>query len=303
MRALPEQLIHVRPVLSAGYAWALMGISELEAAEPYLQIIEGWLGTIKDSSDDPDFPSSKMVVVNEAEFQSLPATIATARAYLAQTLGNMDSCVEYSQQALTLLPKDDYIKRAVPASLLGLTYWANGDLDAAYRAFSEVVTSFQMAGNGLSIIDLSYAMADIRATQGRLREALREYQQALRIATNQDKVVVRGTANLYTGIGALYLEWNDLAAAIEQLQIAQALDERATLPDWQYRDCLLQARIKEIQGDLDDALDLLDNAERVYYRSPLPDARPVAALRARLWAKQGRADQSINLGERTTAIC
>jgi LuxR family transcriptional regulator, maltose regulon positive regulatory protein len=41
-----------------------------------------------------------------------------------------------------------------------------------------------------------------------------------------------------------------------------------------------QARLKEAQGDLDGALALLDEAERVYIRVPLPDVRPVAALKA-----------------------
>ena len=36
------------------------------------------------------------------------------------------------------------------------------------------------------------------------------------------------------------------------------------------------------------ALALLDEAERVYIRGPLPDVRPVAALKARVWLKQGR---------------
>jgi len=46
--------------------------------------------------------------------------------------------------------------------------------------------------------------------------------------------------------------------------------------------------LKEAQGDLDGALTLLDEAERVYIRAPLPDVRPVAALKAQVWLKQGR---------------
>ena len=293
MQALPNQLLRVRPVLSAGYAWALMGSSELEAAEPYLKVIEAWLGAT-DTNDRPDFPSNEMVVVNEAEFQSLPATLATARAYQTQTLGDMAGSVKYAQQALELLPEDDYINRAGPASLLGLTYWANGDLESAHRSFSDVVKSFQMAGDVLNTVDLSYALADMRATQGRLREALKAYQRALQIATGQYKLVVQGTANLYLGISELYREWNDLEAAAQQLQTSQALDEQAKLPDWKHRYCIAQARIKEAQGDWEGTLDLLDNAERVYYRSPMPDVRPITALKARVWVKQGRVTEAMN---------
>jgi LuxR family maltose regulon positive regulatory protein len=46
--------------------------------------------------------------------------------------------------------------------------------------------------------------------------------------------------------------------------------------------------LKEAQGDLTGALALLEEAERVLVQSPLPEVRPVAALKARLWLKLGR---------------
>ena len=49
-----------------------------------------------------------------------------------------------------------------------------------------------------------------------------------------------------------------------------------------------QARLQEAKGDLDGALALLEEAARVAVRGPLPDVRPVAALKARVWLKQGR---------------
>jgi LuxR family maltose regulon positive regulatory protein len=54
----------------------------------------------------------------------------------------------------------------------------------------------------------------------------------------------------------------------------------------------VKARIEEARGDLDAALDLLDEAERLYHRTPVPDARPIAALKARVWVVQGRLDEA-----------
>jgi LuxR family maltose regulon positive regulatory protein len=51
--------------------------------------------------------------------------------------------------------------------------------------------------------------------------------------------------------------------------------------------------MKESQGDLAGALILLDEAERQYVRNPLPD-RPVAALKARTWARQGRLTEALS---------
>ena len=53
------------------------------------------------------------------------------------------------------------------------------------------------------------------------------------------------------------------------------------------------ARIREAQGDLDGALDLLDEAERLYVSDFFPNVRPVAALKARVWVAQGRLGEAL----------
>ncbi len=48
------------------------------------------------------------------------------------------------------------------------------------------------------------------------------------------------------------------------------------------------AGIAQAEGDLDGALLLLEEAERLYVGDYSPDVRPVAATRARVWIAQGR---------------
>ena len=50
---------------------------------------------------------------------------------------------------------------------------------------------------------------------------------------------------------------------------------------------MAQARIQELAGAWEAALDLLDAAMRLYVRNPVPDMRPVAALKARISIRQG----------------
>jgi LuxR family maltose regulon positive regulatory protein len=52
--------------------------------------------------------------------------------------------------------------------------------------------------------------------------------------------------------------------------------------------CIDQARLKTAQGDLEGALALLDEAQRLYIRSPLPDFCPISAMKARIWVAQGK---------------
>jgi LuxR family maltose regulon positive regulatory protein len=48
------------------------------------------------------------------------------------------------------------------------------------------------------------------------------------------------------------------------------------------------------EGDLDGALDLLDEAERLYMSDFSPDVRPIAALRTRVWLAQGRLGEALD---------
>jgi LuxR family maltose regulon positive regulatory protein len=53
------------------------------------------------------------------------------------------------------------------------------------------------------------------------------------------------------------------------------------------------ARVRQAQGDLDGALDLLDEAERRYVGDFFPNVRPVPALKARVLIVQGRLGEAL----------
>jgi LuxR family maltose regulon positive regulatory protein len=54
------------------------------------------------------------------------------------------------------------------------------------------------------------------------------------------------------------------------------------------------ARLREAQGDLDGALALLQEAERLYVGDFFPNVRPVAALQTRVWVAQGRLGEALD---------
>jgi LuxR family maltose regulon positive regulatory protein len=77
-----------------------------------------------------------MVVVDEEQFRSLPETIATARAYHAQALGDVPATIKYTRRALDLLPEGDYLRRGQATTLLGLALGERrprGRLPVLYR--------------------------------------------------------------------------------------------------------------------------------------------------------------------------
>jgi LuxR family maltose regulon positive regulatory protein len=292
VKTLPDELVRARPVLSVGYAWALLNSGELEAGEVRLRDAERWLDITADMSERPEAPSSEMVVTDEEQFVTLPVTIANARAYYAQALGDVPGSVKYARRALDLLPEGDHLRRGRAAVLLGLAYWASGDLEAAHRTLVTARVSFQKAGNILFAISFTFILAEIRLAQGRLREAVSTYERSLKLATEQGEPELQGTADLYLGLSKLHRELGDLDTSKQYLLRSDELGDQTEV--YQYRWCRFQARIKEVQGDLDGALGLLDEAERwLFYRNPIPDVRPIAALKTRIWVTQGRLAEAL----------
>jgi LuxR family maltose regulon positive regulatory protein len=94
-------------------------------------------------------------------------------------------------------------------------------------------------------------------------------------------------------MSALHREHNDLKTATQHLLTSQALGELAGMPQNPYRWCAAMARIRKSQGDLDGALDLLDQAERLYDANFSPNVRPIATRKVRVWVAQGRLGEAL----------
>src|SRR3712207_3090129 len=147
LKALPEELLHCRPVLGVAYAHVLLASGEFEGVEDRLLSAERWLDTTADRRTRPDAPAAEMVVVDEEEFRRLPGTIAIARAGIALARGDVPGTVTYAQRALDLAPEDDHLTCGGAAGFLGLAYWTSGDLEAAHRTYADGMASLQKAGN------------------------------------------------------------------------------------------------------------------------------------------------------------
>ncbi|MEZ4678277.1 MAG: LuxR C-terminal-related transcriptional regulator [Caldilineaceae bacterium] len=291
LKALPDDVLRNRPVLSAIYGGTLLQSGELAGVERRLQDAERWLDKTP-AMGEPPYPLGA-VVVDQEEFRRLPAWLAIYRAGQALMRGNVQETLTYAQRAHDRLTADDPLGHGAAAALLGLAYWTRGDLEAAYRTYTEGMASLQRVGFLSDVIGGAIAQADIRITQGRLREALHIYEQALQLATAQGPSILRGTADMHVGLSELYRERNDLATARQHLARSQALGDHLGFPQNPYRWRVAMARLQEAEGDLGGALALLQEAERLYVSDFYPNIRPVAALRVRLWLAQGQLDAAL----------
>ncbi len=293
LKALPDELIHFRPVLGVAYAYALFGNGDLEAVEPRLRDAEKWLDPTTGLHARPEFPAEGMVVVDEEQFRVLPGMIALLRAAQALARGDMAEAVKNARRVLDFAPEDDHLMLGGAASILGLDAFASGDLDTASRMTADGIASVRRSGYISSAIGGAIVLADIQIAQGRLQEAMTTYEQALGWAAVPGAPGLRGAADMHVGMSNLCYEHNDLKTAMQHLLTSQALGELAGLPQNPYRWCAALARIREAQGDLTETLDLLDQAERLYNANFSPNVRPIAARKIRVWVAQGRLGEAL----------
>ena len=286
-KALPDELFQNHPVLNVNYAGTLLQNGQFDGVELRLRDIEQWLATPEDLRERP-------IYIEEAEFERLPSAVAMYRAALSLTHGDVANSMKHASKVLELAPKDDDFPRGAASSLLGLASWTSGDLETGYRMFAEGMSHLQNVGFISDVIGGSVTLADIRITQGRLREAMSIYERGLQLATKQGAPALRGAADMHVGMSGLYYERNELNIAEQHLLKSKELGELNGLPKNPYRWRVAMARIQEAQGELDEALDLLDEAEPLYVSDFSPNVHPTSALRARVWIKQGELEKALD---------
>ena len=273
---IPLSAIRVRPVLCTQIGWAHMDAGNVNASE----------SSLRDAEQCLNLPSDEMIVVEKGQFETLLARIAFVRAYNAQSQHCFSEAVKHAETALDLIPNKDEFLYVQVSTILSSTYFTNGNLDSSCKLISDWIEASEQAGKLFFAIAGAFGKADVLNAQGWLREVQLTYQQALELAAVHH--AEQHTAHHHLGLGMLYHEMGEAERAARHLQKSFELGRQTTIVDWAHRKSLAQAHLKESEGDLDKALDLLDEAQRFYVRTPTPNLRPVQAIQAQIYLKQGK---------------
>lgn len=282
MDDLPADVVRNRPVLAVGFIGAMASSNEFDGLEPKLRELEELLTR----------PTDELVVVDDEQLPRVRGSIETYWAALALAAGDLAGTVAHADLAISRAADGDHLTTAAASALAGLAAWAGGDLEAAHRGYTVAIEGLERAGHIADVLGCTITLADLEMTQGRLNAAERTFERALLLAGREDPGL-RGTSDMYVGLSRVAWERNDLAAATEHLRRADALGESAALPQNPYRWRVAMAHIREAEGDSTTALELLDEAIRLYVGDYSPDVRPVHAFRARALAARGDVDEAL----------
>ncbi|MCU1463807.1 MAG: ATP-dependent transcriptional regulator, MalT-like, LuxR family [Acidimicrobiales bacterium] len=284
--ALPDDMFPPRPVLTIARVGALMGAGETAGVELLLRSVERWIEPSQHAG-----ASGAPIVVDRDEFARLRPQVAMYRAGLALLAGDVTATIAHAERVLDLSGPADHFGRGAASALTGLAYWSTGNLDAARRRYAEAVACFVDADFVPDVLGCSLALGDIQTAQGRLSDAVRTFETGLKHAAPYG--ALRGTADMHVGLGEVLIERNELGAAIAHLDLSDQLGGQAGSPQKAHRRLVALARIRQAEGDLATALDLLDDAERAYNTDYSPAVRPIPALKARVRLAGGDVDAAL----------
>ena len=279
LEALPQEIIAARPRLGIMYAWMLAITLRLDAVEPQLRSVEKRFG----DELPPDHQRQ----------------IAQIRADVFRFQGQFARAIERSHIILEALPQ--YRSPADMQTLTGAVfnlawgYLQAGEVVKAQTWFSEALLISQAAGS-LHLILLTYrGLSQVQEMQGDLYRAAEICRQALQLAdeaTQQSGQPVPAAVYIQLGLGDLLREQNELDAADRHLTEGLEMGRKWQIGGDTLRDgYLFQARLKQTQGDMTGAMDVIRQAQELArsYRSVLGFDHPIAACQARLILAQATA--------------
>jgi len=197
-KKLPDEKIDPNPKLCIFYARELFKSGYMDDTEKRLQAAEQKLETI---------------FVSDVNKAGLRGRIAVIRAYISTRTGDLSRTIDFSSQALKLLPRRDLNWRSVAATMLGFGY-GSGNLIESQQAFSEAMEISKAAGNVYYHIFAGSCLGSVLARRGKLKEA-RDFSRQLLDLAIENGIEQTGIAgSLYGNLGTILCEWGDFDEGI-----------------------------------------------------------------------------------------
>ena len=269
LEALPRETILKQPVLGTlkGLALILCGRPPEGAADLYQQLVA--TGSLDKHRGEA----------------------ATLQALLAVLQGRSIDAIRLGEEALRQLPIERAFFRSLAADGLGMAYTLAGDIEAATRAFEQVVDISTQSDNVMMTLMALTNLAGLRYVQGRMRLAVDTCRQVVNLACERIGRQTPMLGKTLLNLGEMLREQGDLESAEKYLLEAAGMMELFSeigLPlAW-----LALARIRMNKRDWPAAQDYIDKARQRAQasRSTLMDDRLVEVMQARYWLARGELD-------------
>jgi LuxR family transcriptional regulator, maltose regulon positive regulatory protein len=202
--------------------------------------------------------------------------VRAARAIMAGEHGEPMLAARLAHDALGWIGEHDHNWRAGCLRLIGTAKLLAGAVEEARRALQDARAHFEAAGNSYGMRATLVALGDACVLGGELRQAAELY----RAVSTAEGVELVDKGHALLGLAQLCYEWNMLAPAERDAQMAYQLGVRLADESLQVHAALAQVRIQHARGHAAQAQQLLYTLT-AQIQQPLL-LRAVAAAQAQL---------------------
>jgi LuxR family transcriptional regulator, maltose regulon positive regulatory protein len=269
---------------------------KLSQAQPWVWIGRAWLSAYTGQPGVvEEFLQRVEAVIDSGELgvgqQALAGHCASVRAYVAWNQGNDEGAGQYASQALQCLPVYEYLIRCQSATLLGLAQ-SNMQLRGVYL---EQALSYARHISVSHVTIFAYGCWSFALyMQGKQHEAVAACNEAINwVKADSVGQPLPTLSHIYGTLSLVWLEWNDLEAALqyanESLTLAQQWEQADAL-HFAYTNL---ASVLFAMGDIEGSFKTLNQAWEIARRtSPWFEAITVSQ-EVRLHLAQGNPDAAI----------
>ncbi len=167
--SLPEELTHKRPLLSVGYAWALIATHQLDLARY-------WLEDVRQSVEQLE-KQTEATPTRDASLAGIRGGIALCESYLAMWSGNLEQAAKFSRQAASFFPAENVYLRSMIALDKSISLVLSGDTQKAIESLRVTTRIARQANNPTVQIIATCEVAIMQWIQGQLSKAWETLQK------------------------------------------------------------------------------------------------------------------------------
>jgi LuxR family maltose regulon positive regulatory protein len=265
---LPEEITHKRPLLSLGYAWALIVTYQLDLARYWLDDVQQWVEQLEKQTKGTSLPkkTGSSDVVGNIDLVGIRGGLALCQSHLAMLKGNMVQAAKFSRQATKYLSKENVYLHSLISLDESLSSVFSGDTQKAIELLRVTARLARQANNSLVMIIAACETAIVQQVQGQLSKAWETLQKARYIALGPDGKPHPLSSFIDIILGEILLERGRLQEANDYLEHGV----RVTQTMWYLGSLggmLYLARARQALGDIFGAQEVVEELARMALRS------------------------------------
>ena len=283
LEALPDATVRSHADLAGYMAWLLYLGGRVEEAENYSGLAQ--------TTDDSESPVTDR------------GMLLAFRAFLAINQGDPKQALPLAQEALQQFGESETFFRACALSLLGHAQRFCGEAKKATQTLRQAVSLGRKLGNDLITLDALATLAPLMLEQGQLRESIALCNRAVEQYVDSLGKPLPVAGLVYTRLGSLHYETNDLETARSCLITGVALCRQLGMVYYAFSGERALARVQHASGDRKAAWNTLAAATELARQAQNPQRwRSLAALSAELHLREGNVEAAMHaLGEAQNA--